>query len=440
MLRVSVNLFWAAFVADGFLSLVDGLSPLDGGSSWLSLARSALSFCVLLASLFMAGAIALTPRAPKRLLAPAILFIWWAGPASAFPLGYWKVPHLDLWVAGAQILLGWGLFAAFRVREGERWYLPFRSNGDRPKLQWKYSLIAAPSVLAAAIVFAGISLVCGLATEIETISGGYVRIRLDGVYLVERQFQSGQQEVRLTGMMHIAEDDFYSAILPKADPEIPSVVLVEGVTDNQGLLNRGALRYSRVARMLNVTSQDESEFTEHVMDGLRKEKERAREKPGQTKIVKAEMPEEPAAVEAAAPVEKPVPPKKHRHAAESDIESGIVDFRHADVDIETFHPTTIAFLVTVVSVMQSEDLRTAIETLSDPSSPLGDENAQSQVMQDILYSRNERLVSEIRDSMKKYRRIIVPWGALHLPEIESWLRAQHFEQKGEVERKALGFW
>ena len=163
--------------------------------------------------------------------------------------------------------------------------------------------------------------------------------------------------------------------------------------------------------MLNVTSQDESVFTDHVVNGIHEQKTR-----------KADNPSNPARSEKSEPA------------------PSAMDFKHADVDVETFHPRTIAFIVTVMSIFQSENLREVIKTLSDPESPLSDATTQTQVMQDILHFRNERLVSEIEASLKSYRRVIVPWGALHLEEIESWLRRHDFEQSGEVERKALSFW
>jgi hypothetical protein len=78
--------------------------------------------------------------------------------------------------------------------------------------------------------------------------------------------------------------------------------------------------------------------------------------------------------------------------------------------------------------------------LADPSSPIADENAHEQVVDDILYARNQQLVAEIESSLKDYRRVVVPWGAMHLPEVESWLRDHNFVQSGEIQRKALGFW
>ena len=117
-----------------------------------------------------------------------------------------------------------------------------------------------------------------------------------------------------------------------------------------------------------------------------------------------------------------------------------LDFRHADVDLETFHPQTIAFILAVISLFQSADLREFVRSLTDSSSPIANEDAQAQVMEDILFARNQRLTSEIESSLRDYRSIIVPWGAMHLPAIEAWLHSHNFVESGEVERKALGFW
>ena len=108
--------------------------------------------------------------------------------------------------------------------------------------------------------------------------------------------------------------------------------------------------------------------------------------------------------------------------------------------METFHPQTIAFILAVIGLFQSADFREFVSTLADPSSPIANENTQAQVMEDVLFARNRRLASEIESSLRDYRSIIVPWGAMHLPEIESWLQTRDFVESGEVARKALGFW
>ena len=402
MLQGAISLFWLVFFADGILSVTDEIASLAGGVPALSAVRRAIAFIMLGGSVAVAGLVSLTPRAPKRALVPLILFAWWAGPAMAFPLTRWNVPHLALGLAIAQLLLA--LTVLYFCRGG-RWNRPLPLNGS-PAFSWRYSLLAVPLTVALFPVLVATSTLSGFTTQVELLTGGYVRVRLDGIYLVERKFQSGDREVRLTGMMHVADREFYSSLLTGIDPAIPSVVLVEGVTDRRRLLGGKTLSYNRVARLLNLTPQSDSIFSQQIAEGL--------DGGDGQKTDGARVPERP--------------------------ENREIDFRHADVDVESFHPQTIAFILAVVGLFQSPDLRQFVATLVDPSSPITNEAAQAQVMNDILFARNQRLAAEIESSLRDYRRVIVPWGAMHLPEIESWLEARNFIESEEIERRALGFW
>jgi hypothetical protein len=402
VLQGAISLFWIAFFADGILSLADGIAALAGGFSPLTAARSAVALVVLVGSLPMAGVVALTPRAPKRTLVPLILFTWWAGPAMAFPLAFWNVSHLAIGLAVLQVSLALAILSFFH---GARWNRPFAVN-DAPAFSWRYLLLSGPATAFLLFVFAVASTLVGFSTQVESLTGGYVRVRLDGIYLVERQFQSGDREVRLAGMIHVARREFYSSLLSGIDPAVPSVVLVEGVTDRRRLLGGKTFSYERLARLLNATPQSSSVFSEQVVAGLGGQVSQGTD--GTQSFERSN--------------------------------GGGIDFKHADVDVETFHPQTIAFILAVVGLFQSTDFREFVSSLADPSSPIADESAQTQVMQDILIGRNRRLALEIESSLKDYRRIIVPWGAMHLPEIESWLRTHNFVEVDEVERKALGFW
>jgi len=391
--------FWFAFLADALFSV------LDGAFGGFQVARIVTNVVLVLLSLLAAGTLVFTPRAPGKALIPLILFTWWTLGAQAAPLDAARVPHLALVLGGIQVALAAAVLILFRSPRAA-WYVPFAGR-DRPPFSWRHSLIAVP---LAAIVFVACTLVgvfSGLSSGVKSLTGGYVRLHPDGIYVVERQFRSGDREVRLTGMVHVAEDDFYSSILPPSDPSVPSVVLVEGVTDSKSLLTPGSLRYSKLASLLSITSQDQSSYTTQVIRGLRRE--------GQMEEGEGPPPEEPGAPEA-------------------------IDFRHADVDVATFDPKTLAFIAAVMTLFQADDWRHVVSQLTDPASPLNDAPTQSQAMKDILYHRNEQLISQIKSSLKDYRRVIVPWGALHLPGIETWLRSQHFEKRAEVERKAIGFW
>ena len=110
MLRGAVTLFWLLFLADGVCSLIDESVALIFGASPLAAVRAVLAFSVLAMSFPMAAIIGLTPKAPKRILVPLILYAWWAGPAMAFPLGFWKLTHLAFALAILQVLLACGVW------------------------------------------------------------------------------------------------------------------------------------------------------------------------------------------------------------------------------------------------------------------------------------------------------------------------------------------
>jgi hypothetical protein len=320
----------------------------------------------------------------------------------AFPLALWKVPYLALGLAIAQISLALAVWFAFRRDERKT---PSPAN-NTPAFSWRYLLVAMP---LATILFCGLAMassLLGLATHVELLTGGYARLRPDGIYLVERNFHSGDREVRLTGMMHIASREFYSGLLSGIDSRVPSIVLVEGVTDRRRLLGGRTLSYERLASFLNVTPQSKSVFSDQVFAGLE----------GQISQQ-----------------------SKSAQESKGSRERGIT-FKHADVDVETFHPQTIGFILAVIGLFQSTDLRELLAGVLDPSSPIANEDAQTQVIEDILVLRNRRLTSEIESSLRDYRRVIVPWGAMHLPEIESWLQEREFVKGDEIKRKALSFW
>ena len=67
---------------------------------------------------------------------------------------------------------------------------------DSPAFSWRYSLLAVPLTVALFPVLVVTSTLSGFTTQVELLTGGYVRVRLDGIYLVERKFQSGDREVR----------------------------------------------------------------------------------------------------------------------------------------------------------------------------------------------------------------------------------------------------
>ncbi|CAN5607143.1 hypothetical protein BH09VER1_BH09VER1_21240 [soil metagenome] len=398
-----VNFFWFAFLANGLLSFVDEVMSTQIGVPGLSAVRGTVAGLVFLMSLPVAGMLIFSARVPKRVVVPMILFLWWADLCQCFPFQSWTSPWLHFCTAAAQLALAAGLLVLFK-EQGSDWRMPFALREESKGFRWKRFLLMGLGMGTALTVSILAAVAFGLAAKLEAGTGGYVRLKRDGIYVVERKFRQGDREVWLAGMTHIARREFYSDILPHADPNLPSVVLIEGVTDRKKLL-KNSLHYAHFAKMLHLDSQEDSEYTQDVMDGL-----------------------------AATNGETTQSGREEREEVR-----GMV-FKRADVDVETFSPKTIAFIIAAMGLFQAESLDQVLTAISDPKSPLNDKGAENQVMKDILFSRNDKLVSEIDLSLKNYKRVIVPWGAFHLSGVQSWLISHDFVQQGEVERKAIGFW
>ncbi len=60
-------------------------------------------------------------------------------------------------------------------------------------------------------------------------------------------------------------------------------------------------------------------------------------------------------------------------------------------------------------------------------------------MTDILTNRNAHLANEIRSALDDYDVVIVPWGALHMPEIEDTLESWGFQKTREIDRPVVKF-
>ena len=90
----------------------------------------------------------------------------------------------------------------------------------------------------------------------------------------------------------------------------------------------------------------------------------------------------------------------------------------ADVDVSTFSPDTISFLDTAAQIWNADDVLAALlEASSDPA--LADPELLENLQLELLDDRNTQLVVHIFDAIEEYQRVVVPWGALHLPAIEA---------------------
>jgi hypothetical protein len=59
------------------------------------------------------------------------------------------------------------------------------------------------------------------------------------------------------------------------------------------------------------------------------------------------------------------------------------------------------------------------------------------LLDDILHRRNGVLIGHLRRSLARYDTVVVPWGAMHMPEIEREVLKQGFRLDKEQDRISI---
>lgn len=380
-------IFLVAFFADGWLSVVDEF--VRHSFPLVALARAAVAFGTLGLAVFLFAALHLTPRLSKRILLAPVLFVIWCGIFMAFPSAeFLGAGNAAAILAALQAGWGTGLLAACGFFHGGRWAWR-QLSGRRPVFTWK-NLLASLALTVVILAAYGAIAADGFFRKVARETEGYVRPGWRGLALDERHFRRGDEEVRLVGMMHIADPSFYESVVAGLPSDRTATVLLEGVSDRDNLL-RSPISYKRVARMLGVADQHESSFTQRALDGL------------------------------ANPDESPI------------------EYREADVDVSAFDPRTITYLSALGALIQSASFEEVLRQIQDRTNPLHDNTLARIAWTDILNKRNAHIVSEIESAIRPGHTVIVPWGALHLPEIEAELEKRGFRESARQSRAALEF-
>ena len=367
-LRAFANSVLALSAADALLSSLDEGVRAAGGGTWLATPRDVLAELALAAVSLSVPAMLATPRMPISVFLPLALAMAWLTLGAA---------PLPLWIGSPGLLAATGCalqlaavavaFAVVRARNGGRGFWLGEAEPDQPAFTWRHSLAFATGLGTlgplAALGYGALA----IATEIEVVSHGFVQIGLAGVSLDDRHYQRDGHEIRLVGMMHIGDPERYRT-LTRSFARESTVVLAEGVSDEQGRL-ASSLHYGKAARAIGLAPQENLES--YLVEGEGED---------------AVAPKWPVV-------------------------------RRADVDASSFSPDTIAMIRWAGEVWEAEDLPTALHTLLRGAREQGPERSRA-FFADVVDRRNEHLVGEIERALGEYDRVVVPWGALHLPGVE----------------------
>ena len=355
-LAILLSLYLGLFLVDAVAALVNDSLALVLKVHLLNLLGVPLAFLLAVTSMGVYLLIGLTPSIPKRLCLPVALFI----PLSllvSFPLVIYFYGSSFLIACGVSLVQVFvGLAVLYHLRGGLRlsWPLVAEDQLKSRRFSWRHLLGFFAINLFVLLPGAVVYLFFCASMAVEHFSGGFVALRSHGLTVQARKYiRDDGKTVQLFPMAHVADPSFYKTLADSFTSN--SIALMEGVTDDQGLLTNH-INYERMAQMLGAAEQ-QKEFN-------------------------------PTLGELVA----------------------------ADVDISVFSPNTIGFL-NLVMLVHAKGLSPEIfmQLMRYTPSP----GFEKELMDDLLHKRNLHVVEELRSRLDKSEEFIVPWGAAHMPGIAS---------------------
>ena len=349
-----LSLCLGLFLVDAVLSLVDDSLIVFCNVRVLGIIRGITALLSILPAVAVYALMGLTPMIPKRLFLPLTLFtpltILVTVPIFIYRYGWL---HQVAWVMSlCQLVLG---FAVLHCSQGGlklSWPLVSEDWIKKQRFSWRNLLGFLLINVFVLLPGAGIYLFVCTGLAVDRFSEGFVALRPGGITVQARKYvRDDGKTVQLFPMAHVAESSFYRTLSESFTTN--SIILMEGVTDERGLLTN-RISYKRMAKSLGVAEQ-QKEF-----------------KPVQGEMV------------------------------------------HADVDVGFFTTNTIGFLNFVMRV-HSQGLKPEILIQIVEFSP--SPGFERELINDLLDNRNRHLVGELRRRLSESEKFVVPWGAAHMPGI-----------------------
>jgi hypothetical protein len=401
-MRVFANLFLVLFLADGCISFFDGFVSLFAPLALLSGARDVLADSVIIMAVLVYLCLGIDRRLPKRVFLPLILFVFWC------PLSVWFFPALagnrayGLFVTFAQVALVMLPLSRFRKGDSRSLTMP-PAMFDTPLFSLKNTLVFGVVNLFVIPVALALLALYAANSYMAEYTSGFMRLAPGGLYMTDRVYRRGARTIRLASMIHVGEKKYYDELAGSV-AQGRTIVLAEGVTDEKNLL-RNRLDYGRVAGFLGLTSQEKMHF--------------------RGKLIEPEALDEPQAPCGGAG-------EKER--------TGPADILRADVDISAFHPPTILLLNTMGKQLQeSHSLVKGLLAVNAWAEKNITREMNDVIMDDILYRRNREVVRYLGKALARYDTVVIPWGAMHMKEIEEEVLKRGYRLQEERERVSIDF-
>lgn len=383
------NAFLLVTLAATTLGVVDGLLFQSPMTSTLFALRTQLSGLSLILGLILLALLILVPHLPKLTLLPGVLVMLWQ--MAGAPGVTWSMMDPATMLPIEAIALVSVLFGLVTNRLGYGTFLI--RTADLPVYERLVlrTLIAAPIAALVLLIVPVAAIITAIPVMLQQQTGGYLRFGGQGLEVRETILVKGDREVRLVGMVHIGDPQFYRDLYASIPPT--ALVLAEGVTDRAGVL-KASPSYENAARGMGLESQ--GDFQEMLRSSNR-----------------LDLP--PGAPQPAIDPSKP-----------------FVVF--ADSDISDLTPGTRKFIEAVGGIFQSSTLDEALQQYMGVTQSF----TQAEIMMamdELLIARNKKALAALDKYEAQFSLIYLPWGAAHMPDFQKQLLARGYVVKSSSLRQ-----
>jgi len=393
MMRKFANLFLCIFGLSALSGIIDQLTQLFLSAQIFSGIHQLIWQTTIFLAVIIYFALAFNRYLPKVILLPLILWLFWSL-VGHWPLESGSGRSLPLYLSGGQLLFLFLLLNLNRQLNRESWLFTRRQFSGSPfsgRNLLYFSLINL-LVLPIALVLIGFSFV---ATLIQTNTAGFVQLQPGGLYMTEKIYQRGDKQIRLAGMIHLGQEEYYDDLLASI-PDNQTLILAEGVSDKGNLLTE-RFSYGKLAGLLGLTSQEGVHFRGRVINAAELDKEKD---------------------------EKQLTP----------------DILPADIDLQQFDPQTLEVINALAKHLLNADSSVAgYFAFNRWAEDHFDPDLNTIVMTDLITKRNRSVLSYLPKALHKYDTVIIPWGALHMRGIEKAVLKQGFQLKKSRQRQSIDF-
>jgi len=383
------NAFLLVTLTATALGVVDGLLFQSPTAGTLFALRTQLSGLSLILGFIVLALLILVPHLPKLTLLPAVLVMIWQ--MAGAPGVSWSMTDPSTMlpieaIALVSVILGLVMnrlsYGTFLIRTAD---LPVY---ERLVVR---TLIAAPIAALVLLIVPVAAIVTAIPVMLQQQTAGYLRFGNEGLEVRETVLTKGDREVRLVGMVHIGDPQFYRDLYASIPPK--ALVLAEGVTDRAGVL-KASPSYENAARGLGLESQ--GDFQEMLRTSNRLD----------------------------------LPPDAPQPAV--DPAKPFVVF--ADADISDLAPGTRRFIEAVGSIFQSNSLDEALQKYAGITQAFTQAEMMA-AMDELLIARNQKALAALDKYESQFSLIYLPWGAAHMPDFEKQLKARGYVVKSSSLRQ-----